>query len=765
MIQHLKLLRQIGQFDAVDAGGQLPFAKLTLVYAENGRGKTTMAAIFRSLKTGDASLIAERHRLAATNPPHVVLSVDGPPPYVFQTGAWSAVLPDICIFDDVFVAENICSGIEVATQHRQKLHELIIGAQGVALNSALQGSIDRIEKHNQTLRMKADTIPAARRGPHSVDAFCALEPVADISQAIREAEQTLAAAQSADAVQREPPFTRLELPAFDVPSLNKFLERGLPELDREAAARVQTHIQRLGPGGENWVGDGIQRIAAVSEGQVHEVCPFCAQDLSVSPLIDHYRAYFSEGYANLRRDIAAQSSAISAAHGGDMPAAFERNFRIMEQRRTFWAAFTSVPEILLDTAGIARAWKAARELVAAALDAKQTAPLDRMSLSSAATDAIAAYDAARAGVEAASTAVTSVNEKIAVIKEQAAVANIPVLTADLAKLRAIEARFDPAIASLCQGYFDEKSEKAQTETQRQNARDALDQYRQRVFPAYETAINGYLQKFGAGFRLGSVASVNNRGGSACNYNVMINNVPISLTAAAGDPSFRNTLSAGDRNTLALAFFFASLDSDPPLSEKIVVIDDPMTSLDEHRSLTTVQEIRRLVDRVKQVIVLSHSKPFLCELWGGADRIDRAAIRITRGGNGSGLAAWDVRQDSITEHDKRHEKVAAYINASDPAQERAVAVALRPILESFIRVAYPIDFPPGSLLGPFIGICQQRVGEPNQLLAAGDVNELRDLLDYANKFHHDTNAAWETELINDQQLVAFCRRTLAFARRA
>jgi hypothetical protein len=44
-------------------------------------------------------------------------------------------------------------------------------------------------------------------------------------------------------------------------------------------------------------------------------------------------------------------------------------------------------------------------------------------------------------------------------------------------------------------------------------------------------------------------------------------------------------------------------------------------------------------------------------------------------------------------------------------------------------------------------------------------ELRNLLDYANRFHHDTNPAWETEIINDQLLIHFCERTLRFTRRS
>ena len=43
-------------------------------------------------------------------------------------------------------------------------------------------------------------------------------------------------------------------------------------------------------------------------------------------------------------------------------------------------------------------------------------------------------------------------------------------------------------------------------------------------------------------------------------------------------------------------------------------------------------------------------------------------------------------------------------------------------------------------------------------------ELRALLDYANTFHHDTNPAWETALINDQELLSFATRTIAFASR-
>src|SRR5690606_17932080 len=107
-VERFQLLRNVGQFDSVNAGAQHALTPLTLIYAENERGKTTLAAILRSLGTGNSELIQVRHRLGAANPPHVVLSV-ARGSIVYQNGAWARSLPRIVVFDDAFVAANVCS--------------------------------------------------------------------------------------------------------------------------------------------------------------------------------------------------------------------------------------------------------------------------------------------------------------------------------------------------------------------------------------------------------------------------------------------------------------------------------------------------------------------------------------------------------------------------------------------------------------------------------------------------------------------------------
>ena len=619
MINRLQLLRNIGLFDSVDAGATIPLARLTLVYAENGRGKTTLAAILRSLATGDPIPVAERRRLAAQHPPHVILDCSGgPPAAMFQNNAWNRTFPNMAVFDDVFIDQNVYSGLAVEPEHRQNLHDLILGSRGVTLNQRLQELVAQIEAHNSALRNKAAVIPAAERGPHSVDDFCALPPRADIGTAIQSAERNLAAAREQDPIRNTSVFDSVTLPAFDVSAIERVLQEDLPALNASAAARIQEHLATLGQRAEAWIEDGIRRVPQVSQGEATP-CPFCGQDLAGSELITHYQAYFSDEYASLKRRVSETLAAINRAHGGDIPVAFERAVRIIGERRQFWSQFCDVPDITIDTLMIARDWRTAREAVVDALTAKQGAPLESLSLTNEAKTAISQFQTHRVSISALNQRLQQANATIRVVKERAATANPTTLAADVTRLKAIKARHTPTIAALCADYLAENAAKSATEQLRDQARIALDQHRTTAFPGYETAINLYLQRFNAGFRIGGVTSGNTRGGPTCTYDVMINNTPVPVAGGEpvpGQPSFRNTLSAGDRNTLALAFFFASLDQDPTLTNKVVVIDDPISSLDEHRALTTVQEIRRLAERVAQVIVLSHNKPFLCRIWEG-----------------------------------------------------------------------------------------------------------------------------------------------------
>jgi len=766
MINHIQLLRNIGQFDSVSSGSTIDLKRLTLVYSENGRGKTTLAAILRSLATGDPLPIVERKRLAAQNLPHVVLEcTGGPPPAIFENNAWNRVLSDIVVFDDLFIDRNVHSGLAVHAIHRQNLHELILGSQAVELSRRLQDLVSQIEDHNKELRAKERMIPSNARGPYTIDEYCALPARPNIDEEIQEAERSLAAAREQASVQTTPLFRELNLPVFDLNKIELLLQKDLPALDSATLKQVQTHLASIGPGGEAWVADGFRRTNQGEESAELESCPFCAQTLNGSALIQHYRAYFSEAYSSLKREVSEVLEEVIHTHGGDIPVNFERSFRVAVELRQFWSRFCDVPEITLDTATIIRDWQAAREAIIEQLKAKQAAPLEEMQITQKTRTLVDSFEAHHGTLTVINQNLSESNRAIEIAKERVARANSNMLADDVYGMKAVKTRHEPTMTVLCNDYLEAKASKEATERQRDQTRDELERHRTTVFPGYQTAINSYLPRFNAGFRLDSVAYVNTRGGATCTYNVIINNTPIAVGAtdpSPGEPAFRNTLSAGDRNTLALAFFFASLDQDAELANKVIVIDDPISSLDDHRALTTIQEIRRLFERACQVIVLSHNKPFLCKLWESTDSNVRSAVEVIRDGTGSSLRIWDVSQDSITEHDRRHLKLKEFFD-NGTGERRDVAKSIRPHLEAYLRIACPERYAPGTLLGPFRNICRQYLGSSQEILDEESIQELDEIVEYANRFHHDTNPAWETERINDVELNGFVQRTLKFCR--
>ena len=220
MIDRIDLLRNIGQFDSDAPPPCVKFTPFTLIYAENARGKTTLAAILRSLKTGNTNLVNERHRLGAKAPPHIVISHSSGNS-VFENDDWSNIIPEIVIFDESFIEENICSGRNLDRSHRKNLHELIIGAEGVRLNVALHESIEKIEKHITALRTKSKSIANSIREPFSLDEFCDLERDSDIDAKIQQVEQRFKAAASAEMVQKKCGFELIELPTFNVQELDE----------------------------------------------------------------------------------------------------------------------------------------------------------------------------------------------------------------------------------------------------------------------------------------------------------------------------------------------------------------------------------------------------------------------------------------------------------------------------------------------------------------------------------------------------------------
>ena len=420
MIDRFKLLQNIGRFNSDAGGASHELNKLTLVYADNAQGKTTLTAVLRSLAGGSPLPITERGRLGSPHPPKAVLSwQDEPTDVIFQNGTWSHTFENLKVFDDHFVDENVFSGLDVASSHRQNLHELILGDRGVALNRTLQAHVSRVTEHNTAITARSLDIPEQDRYGLSVEAFCALTELPDLDEKIADGERALKAAQDQGSVLAAPIFASLGLPEFDIEVIREALSRDLADLDKSAEAQVQGHIQTLGEGGESWVADGVQKAAQRGD----NVCPFCGQDIQGVDLIAHYRAYFSQEYTRLKRTVSNLIDDIDRNHAGGKQLEFERAVSTLMQSRQFWSNYCDVPTIEVDSAVIVDAWNAARTAAGEQLQMKRGAPLDRQSLNQSTVDALDTYGGHRQAIAVINQTLKTTNESIQQVKQQAQAAN------------------------------------------------------------------------------------------------------------------------------------------------------------------------------------------------------------------------------------------------------------------------------------------------------------------------------------------------------
>lgn len=769
MIDAIKFIANVGEFERVDDDPPLPLARLTLLYAENARGKTTLAEVLRSLATGDATLLASRQRLDTKKPSRVIINVAGQSnPVVFEDGAWaSAPLETIRVFDDAFAFANVSSGLDVYTAHRKNLHELILGQQGVDLDNEIRRCMRRtreLQDQHRKLRERIREAVPFKLAEKDVDEFCRFPPHADVDAAIHNQEQLRAAVAQENAIRDTPSLSRLELPAIDADAIRQRLRTGLANLNDETLERVTAHLRQLNTSGEQWVRQGMEYVQGAT---ATNDCPFCGQDLTISPLIAHYQQYFGDAYRNLNSAIRQHQREFSTAHGSGARSAFLQVVQHNATLAQFWSPFCEVGPTEVNGDDLLKAWADAADPIDALLRRKTDAPLDEIALPDDVSSAIVRYEDRRRSNGNVNNTIDIANREILEVKAKATSTAAATVDAEILRLQKTKARYSPDVAALCAAYDEKQAEIDASENEAQAAKEQLEEYRNTVFPEYEAGVNKYLERFSATFQIKRLRSQDITSGPISTYAIEIKGemVPVAREKVPPDEhSFGSTLSAGDRSTLALAFFFEALRQHPQVGELVVVIDDPVSSLDEHRLLMTVEEIKKLVGQVAQVIVLSHNKRFLATIWDQtktAASDSRTALKIVRRNDGSSLLPWDVSAEVVTMHDILHKRIETYVQTGSNGDERSVAEGLRPYLEGFLRVMYPAKYPPGTMIGNFLKRCRETLHTDDQILASEDMETLASLLTYANLFHHDTNPLYDTVEINAQALTSYARRTLAF----
>lgn len=706
-IRKITKLKTIGKFrSAAISGGE--YDKFTLLYAGNGRGKTTLCAVLRSLKTGSSIHIEDRRTLGESTLPEAQLLLDTGAA-VFANGKWNQTADKIHIFDGSFVTENVHAGEEVSTDHRRALYRVIVGTKGVQLAEELDALDAKITE--TTAKIASERKALQQHVPSGVtfDKFLALAEDAQINAKIDAKHGQIKAADQAATIASKPLLKTCAIPALPQDFL-PLVQKSIAGVSADAAKRLEEHLakHKFGDDGEGWLATGLAHIH-------DESCPFCANSLAGNQLVELYKQYFDEAYGDFVSSLQTLLSDLETALSEAAALKMQTRFKELASEAEYWQSFGAVdfvpaPDVDKIAQTIEPIYSEARRI----LDLKIASPLEKPD-TAAFQALLAAWQATQTALDACNASVAKANMAIQTIKTSTAGVNKAVLQKELSDLQSVRKRYEPDVVVLAASYDDLVAEKEKLVELKDKKKDELDTYDAAVLPKYHTAINKYLSQFGAGFSL--MKSEKTYVGKAPQwiYTIEINKHAVDITkkAGLGEPSFQTAMSAGDRSTLALAFFLAQIGLDPNLADSIIVFDDPFTSLDEFRRVMTAKSIFRIGSSASQVIVLSHDKHFLKDV---SDRIVGGAacatFQISTSKQNSCIEPWnlerEVKEGYLQDHMDMQDFYDGHTNNA-----RAMRTLMRPLLEKYIRYRFPNQIPDGKWLGDMLSIIAADASHPLQ----------------------------------------------------
>ena len=765
-LREVKYIQNVGRFEKAQSVSGAAFGPCTLLFGENGWGKSTLADLLRSLTTNSPDILLGRKTLAGGPNQKAVVHFGDHQRAVFEGGAWSGVRPSIAVYDSVFVNDNVYSGDVVTNEHLKKQYGMVVGAEGVRRVRRLIALDAENRENNSQLRSVeaklAGIVNAVGPKGMTIKTFLLLKPIPDVDANIEAKSREVKRASRAQELKRagEPGF--LPVP-METEKLRKSLHSTIDGIAEGAARDVRAHIakhQEAGRGSamthESWLESGT---VFVNEGE----CAFCGQPLNDRSLVDSYREYFSDAYKALAADVRAKRDTFSRYENGEYR---NRMKEIIGQNETLFTHWKDVGQI--DAPELKGIEVAIDHMEAAArpLDAVFVDKLGNLTDAATGRDvetAITAWDEGRKEIARLNGVIEAHVTKIKALKGSLDETELPRLERELKTLQAVKRRHDGETRTVVKELKEREATKRRIAKEKADEKKKLNEHGRAITEMLGRTINSYLGRLNAGFKI-DYREPNYQGKEpAASYQILINDVPVSPRSASpglADASFRNTLSAGDKSTLALALFLAKLNADPALGETIVVLDDPFTSLDNFRRQFTAIEIRKLCDRSAQTIVLSHDKTFLRLLW---DKIDQGTIKcvaVQTGAPGmTTIAPYDIESETRPRHVTERMKIEEFVEG-EPHEAGYIRTRLRTVCEDFYRRGDPGLFHEAASLDEIGRLLQ---GAPEEHPYKGVIEDLRDINEYSRREHHAEVEDDPSGESSDEELKGFCRRVLDLTR--
>lgn len=760
MLRKVIHIKNVGKFTDFSVNGSDSwngeFKPITLIYGENGIGKTTFTTILKSLREND-SLLYQLRSFGTENSPEISIKFDNEEkPIKYSNAEWDKNILDIEIFDTHFVNDNVFTGFEIQPQHKKNLFEIIIGQEGIRLKKEISNIKKEIKDKNSLLKETENKI-LKYFTDLSVNTIINLPFDAEIDKNITAKQKEIETAKASEKIQKTPELVKLGTVDFGVrfDKIIKFLQTSITTISEDYLKMVEDHKKSLSleDKSEQWIKDGYENIA-------DNKCPFCLREFDdTTKIIEAYNQYFNEQYISLQKNAKLLNDKVKSLNPELIISEIEKQLSFNTGYVEFWKNYITSELLSVSTDEhkekiinkTSELKKIVEKKTGNPINAVQAIEVDELKESIISFNNI---------IEDYNKKIDAFNLLINNLKKQEK-KEIKLLENELMRLNAIKLRHtNEEIIKLCKNYSEDINNKEKLQNRNTELQTELKDYSKRTFDKYKNIINDYLKKFASYIEIREMKSTYKGGGNEpyAEYGLYVSGNKIRFKDDFNNPSVKYSLSEGDKSALALSFFLAKLNTDDNIANKIIVFDDPISSFDIHRKGATITQLLNIEQKASQLIVLTHNLLFAKEFWEKV-KSRCQTLQFSELRKSTHIVDYDLEQETLNGLFKDYYVLNNYLEngVETDTEKRDVARCIRPILEGYIRIKFYGEFTNNQWLGQFIDKIKQS-NEGQKLFRLNEyADELSEIKDFGKKFHH-TTPNFDSEPIYDGELKNYVERT-------
>ena len=266
---------------------------------------------------------------------------------------------------------------------------------------------------------------------------------------------------------------------------------------------------------------------------------------------------------------------------------------------------------------------------------------------------------------------------------------------------------------------------------------------------YLYSINNYLLRLGTDLQITKL----NKKATKFVYYIKIGSHDIRSDSTS--KSLRHTLSEGEKNCLAFAFFLARLELRDDIEQRSIVFDDPISSLDNNRRGATLNMLTRLAKTCKQFVLLSHDMKFIKDF--KSKIVETQVLKIVKTKDSSQIIPFDIERATLTGIFKDIMVLKEFADKGELSNHkpRDVVRCIRPVLEGFIRLKYYLHIDEGEWLGDFIKKIKDSKEGDAFYKQQKNLVDIEDLNDYSKTYHHANPNCLEEPIVSSE-LQGYCK---------